>query len=379
MENIQQHEALNIFIKHFSIIRDPRIDRKKLHNLVEIIIIAVIAVISGCENFSEIQEFAKERISWFKKFLILKSGIPSHDTFSRVFALLDGREFEKCFIEWMQEITNISKGEIIAIDGKTARRSFDTRGNKGPIHLVNAWACKNAVVLGQFKTEEKSNEITAIPKLLELLSIKNCIVTIDAMGTQKAIAKSIIEKEADYVLALKENQKQLHQDVEYSFETAIEKKFVGFDFDSYEESEKSHGRIETRKYCTLRNLDWLLEKEKWANLNSICMVTSTREVKGKISKETRYYISSLSGNAKKIGHAIRSHWSVENKLHWSLDVSFREDECRIRKQQGAENFAMLRKVALNFIKKEKTCKRGVQIKRHKAGWSERYLEKVLTA
>ena len=374
-----QAAALKIFVQHFSDLGDPRIDRKRLHNLFEIIVMAVVAVICGCESFCDIEEFGKTREKWFKSFMALQNGIPSHDTFNRVFALLDPKELEKCFISWMRSITELSDGEVIALDGKTVRRSFDKKNNKGAIHLVNAWACQNGVSLGQIKTAEKSNEITAIPELIKLLDLKGCIVTIDAMGTQKSIVEEIIKKEADYVLALKGNHGQLHRDVCYSFDVAMDKNFEGFEHDYFEESDRGHGRIETRKYWTLSNLDWLLEGENWTGLKSICMATCTRTVEGKTSEETRYFISSLNGNAKQIGNAVRSHWAIENNLHWTLDVSFREDECRIRKRNAPENFSMLRKIALNLLKKETTLKRGIKGKRLKAGWDNKYLERVLTA
>ena len=373
-----QLDILAGFRQHFSIIKDPRLDRKRLHNLQEIIITAVVAVICGCDNFCEIQEFAEERIVWFKRFLLLKNGIPSHDTYCRVFAILDPKEMELAFISWMKSITALSKGEVVALDGKALRGSAEKGTRKQAIHIVSAWASENGVALGQVKTSEKSNEITAIPELIKLLNLEGCIVTIDAMGTQEKIAKSIRDAKADYLLALKGNQGQLRRDVEYSFETAEEADYEGFESDCFSESSKGHGRTETREYKILKKLDWFPEKEAWQDLKSICMVTCTRTVSGKTSQETRYYISSLSGDAEKIGKAIRSHWSIENNLHWSLDVSFAEDACQTKRLYGPANFSVLRKIAINLVKKENSKKAGITRKRKRAGWSESYLEKILT-
>ena len=367
------------FQKHFSIIKDPRLDRKKRHNLQEIIITAVVAVICGCDNFVEIQEFAKERIPWFKRFLLLNNGIPSHDTYCRVFAILDPKEMELAFIAWMKSITALSKGEVVALDGKALRGSAVKGAKNKAIHIVSAWASENGVALGQVKTSEKSNEITAIPELIKLLNLEGCIVTIDAMGTQKKIAKAICEAQADYLLALKGNQDQLRRDVEYSFETAEKAGYEGFEGDCFSESSKGHGRSETREYKTLRKLDWFPEREEWQNINSICMASCTRTISGKTSQETRYYISSLPGDAEQIGNAIRSHWSIENNLHWSLDVSFKEDACQTKRLYGPANFSVLRKIAINLVKKENSKKAGITRKRKRAGWSESYLEKILTS
>ena len=372
-------ELLKTFRQHFSVIKDPRLSRKKLHDLQEIIITAVVSVICGCDNFSEIQEFAEERIDWFKKFLELENGIPSHDTYCRVFSILAPREMELAFISWMKSITELSKGEVVALDGKAIRGSLERKSNKKAIHIVSAWASENGVSLGQVKTSEKSNEITAIPELIKLLNLEGCVVTIDAMGTQKKIAACIHEAKADYLLALKGNQEQLRRDVEYSFETAEKTNYQGFETDCFSESSKGHGRQETREYQTLKELDWLPERDEWVNLRSICKATRTRTVSGKTSCEVQYYISSLPGNAEQIGRAVRSHWSIENNLHWSLDVSFGEDACQTKRLYGPANFSVIRKIAVNIVKKEKSCKRGIKIKRKKASWSERYLEKVLVS
>ena len=364
-------------IRNFSELKDPRLERKKLHKLIDIIVIAICAVIGGADGWEDIERFGKAKEKWFRVFLELENGIPSHDTFNRVFSLINAKKFQECFINWIKEISQLSKGEIISIDGKTVRRSYDRWNNKGAVHIVSAWANNNRLVLGQIKVNEKSNEITAIPELLSYLEIEGCIITIDAMGCQKEIASKIQDGKGDYVLALKENHKNLYEDVKLY----LEDKRENSDFkeeEYYRSIEKDHGRIEERKYWITTDIDWLENKSKWAGLKSIGMVESTRDIKGNISKEVRFYLCSIEGNVKEFSKAVRSHWGIENSVHWVLDMTFREDESRIRKGHSAENFNVLRHIALNLLKKEKS-KGSIRGKRLKAGWDNAFLKKILFA
>jgi predicted transposase YbfD/YdcC len=273
----------------------------------------------------------------------------------------------------------MTKGQVVAIDGKTLRRSYDKSSDKAAIHMVSAWASENGITLGQVKTEQKSNEIKAIPELLKTLEVKGCIITIDAMGCQKDIVARIIGKKADYVLAVKGNQKNLHEDIIRIFEEARSSDFQGIDYDFHESVDRGHGRIEIRRIWTISDINLIRGKEKWQQLKTIGMIESERHVGDEVSKDTRYYISSLDNNAEKFGGAVRTHWGIENSVHWILDVAFREDESRIRKGHAPENLAVIRHIALNLLKQEKTLKIGVKAKRLKAGWDNDYLLKVLTS
>jgi len=361
---------------HFEELPDPRHHNKK-HKLIDIMTIAICASICSADTFKQIEDFGNAKIKWFKKFLELPFGIPSHDTFGRVFACIDPKEFQRCFINWVQAIQEVMEGEIIAVDGKTLRRSFDSSTDKKAIHMVSAWASEHGFVLGQIKTEEKSNEITAIPKLLKMLELTGCTVTIDAMGCQKKIAKTIVNKGADYLFSLKGNQSNLHDDVKLFFDECIKDKFKGIPHSFHRTVDGDHGRIEIREFWTVSDIDWLPWKSQWEGLKSIGMVESERQIGNKISKEKRYFISSLNSNAESFGKAVRKHWGIENSLHWTLDIAFREDESRIRKDNAPENFAVLRHISLNLLKNEKTFKGSIKTKRLMAGWENSYLEKVI--
>lgn len=362
---------------HFESVTDPRVERTKDHLLLDILTIAILAVICGADGWVGIETYGKAKEPWLKTFLALPNGIPSHDTFARVFARLDPEQLQAAFLSWVRSVSRLSAGEVIAIDGKTARRSYDKGKGKGAIHMVSAWASQNRLVLGQRKVDAKSNEITAIPELLKVLDIHGCIVTIDAMGTQKAIAQQIIEQGGDYVLALKGNQGNLFEDVEQIFEQALSQNFKGIEYDFYETHDVGHARVEQRRCWSLGQVEWLIDAEKWAQFTSIARVESIRTCEGETSCEARYYISSLAPDAQRLAEAIRTHWSVENSLHWVLDIAFREDECRIRNGHAPENFTLLRHLAVSALNQEKTANIGIKNKRLRAGWDDDYLLKVL--
>jgi len=365
--------------QHFGDLADPRIDRTKLHELMNILVIAVCAVIAGADNWEDVEEFGKARFEWFQTFLDIPNGIPSHDTFTRVFARLDPEQFQGCFIRWMSAVTAVIGGQVIAIDGKVLRRSHDKGIGKAAIDMVSAWASANRLVLGQVKVDEKSNEITAIPQLLGALEVAGCIVTIDAMGCQTDIAEKIIEREAEYVLALKENQGHLYADVERLFDDLEGSQYQAYAFDYQKTVNKDHGRIEIRECWTISDREVLRHLRgfaHWKNLMTVSRIRSQRWIGEDKSCEDRYHLSSIVG-AQQVLWAVRSHWGIENELHWTLDLAFDEDRCRVRKDHGPENFALLRHMALNLLKQEKSCKRGIQGKRLLAGWKPEYLFKVL--
>lgn len=363
----------------FSDIEDPRVERHKKHQLIDIITITICAVISGVEHWTEIESYGKVKQKWFKKFLKLPHSIPSHDTFSRVFQILNPEELQRCFLNWTQSVFELSESEIIPIDGKTLRHSYDTASEKKAIHMVSAWSTKNKLVLGQLKVDKKSNEITAIPSLLKKLKIKGCIVTLDAMGCQKKIVEQIIEQDADYLIALKKNQSSLYEASEELFIKALAFNSSGLNPESFSEDNFSHGREETRAITVLNNSSHLVDpKSKWKNLKSIIRVDSLRvDHKGKVKFEQRYFISSLVLDAKSFAKIIRTHWSIENQLNWVLDVQFNEDDSRIRKENSPENMAIIRQLALSLLNQDPTSKKSLKSKQNKASWDNDYLLQIL--
>jgi len=361
---------------HFAALEDPRSPTQSRHKLIEMIVIAIAATLSGADGWAGVETFGNAKEAWLRTFLELPHGIPSHDCFGRVFALIDPEQFAACFRHWSAAVATLIPDEIIAVDGKTARRSHHRRTGLAALHLVSAWATANRVVLGQVATDAKSNEITAIPRLLEWLKLEGCIVTIDAMGCQTKIAEQIIAQGGDYVLALKGNQETLAVEVEEAFIDADASDYAGVDSEFLETIERGHGRLETRRYRTLGELSGVPRSALWKGMNMIGLVESRREVAGKVTVETRYYIGSIGTSAARFAHAVRGHWGIENGLHWNLDISFREDECRVRDPVARENLAVLRHLALSRLKNDNT-KLGLQNKRLKAAWDERYLTKLL--
>ena len=389
MDTIKEGAVYEVFNEYFSHIDDPRQVHKIDHLLNEILFMTVLAVIAGADDFNEIAKYCKTKYDWLSTFLALPGGIPSHDTFNRVLCMIDTGQFQQSFVDWIDDLRTGLKHsnnkieepekDVISVDGKTVRRSRDDNKAKKAIHMVSAFSSKFGLVLGQEKCLEKSNEITAIPALLTMLMIKGAIITIDAMGCQKKIAGKIIKKEADYILAIKGNQANLHEEVIDIFNKVKTPAFAHYVYQVDTELDKDHGRIETRECITINNLDWLFEIHQWEGVKSIAKVTATvyHQASGKETVEERYYISSLSGNAALINRAVRKHWYVENKLHWILDVVFKEDYCRVRTGNGAENLTTIRKIALNTIKRDNTVKTSIKNKRKMCGWDDSYALNIL--
>jgi predicted transposase YbfD/YdcC len=368
-----------MFHLHFANVPDPRVRARSDHRLLDIIAISILAIICGADGWDEIAGFGQCKETWLGTFLELPSGIPSADTFRRVLSALDPGAFRGAFVAWMQALVGSTEGKLIAIDGKTARRSFDRANAKSPLHLVSAWVRDNQLTLGQVATEEKSNEITAIPVLLGMLELRGAIVTIDAMGAQKEIARTIVAKKADYLLALKGNQSNLHAQVTEFFRDAGTEPFDAVSHTFHETHDEAHGRREVRRVWSSTDLSTIPDAKKWPSLKSITLVQREREVDGNVEVERHYYISSRSrAGARWLSERIRGHWSIENQCHWVLDVAFREDESRIRTDHGPENFGLLRKIALNLLKQEKTRKMGIAASRKLAGWDHDYLLKVIS-
>ena len=371
-------EKKGVFFTCFEQLEDPRMNRRKRHELLDIIGITVCAVIAGADGWVDVASFGKAKEPWLRTFLKLPNGIPSHDTFGRVFSLIDPEAFEECFRSWVQAVQNRVQG-IVAVDGKTVRRSHDRRNAKKAIHIVSAWATESYVALGQVKVADKSNEITAIPELLRMLDLRGCLVTIDAMGCQRQIAQTIVDAGADYLLAVKGNQGTLAEDVEQEFKHAQGDGFAYMDHQYFECLEKGHGRIEKRQYWFTHDIEGLGTLERWPKLNAMAMCRATRTVDGQTSVEDRYFITSTTHNdVKKIAEGIRNHWGIENSLHWVLDVAFQEDQSRIRIGYAAQNLALIRKMAINVLKAS-TKKGGIKNKRLQAAWNEDYLGELLMA
>jgi predicted transposase YbfD/YdcC len=375
-------QAAADLLHHFGHLTDPRIERTKEHKLSDIVVIAICAIIAGADGWVAVETFGHAKEKWLRTFLELPNGIPSHDTFGRVFGLLDPTEFEQAFSQWVAAARETLKGQIIALDGKSLRRSYDQVLGKSAIHMVSAWATAQRLVLGQRKINAKSNEISALPELLKVLAIEGCIVTIDAMGCQTEIAETIIQHGADYVLAVKENQGKLYEDVQDLFAGADEVAFREVPHDFEREVTKDHGRLEIRECWILsapEYLEYVRRVEAWKNLRSIVRIcTEVRHEQTMLSRETRYFISSLAGSAQDMIHAVRGHWGIENGLHWVLDVTFREDDSRVRKENAPENFAVLRHIALNVLNRARKGKDSIKTMRLRAGWDETYLAKLLT-
>ena len=367
--------ASESLVEHFSKLEDPRVDRNKKHELIDVIVLCVCAVVSGAEGWSDIEEFGRTKLEWLRRYVPLVNGIPVDDTIARIISALSVSGFQECFMSWMEDVVKLSGGEIIAVDGKTQRRSHDRRRGVKALHMVSAWACCNGVVLGQVKTEEKSNEITAVPELLDKLELSGCIVTLDAMGCQRAIAKQVKEGGGDYVLSVKGNQEQLDREVRQYFDAARGKDFKCKEIQNDETAEDGHGRVEYRNYLLSTDLSALSGVKKWYGLRAVGMVESERHSGGRVGIEQRYFITSLE-EVESFRRAVRSHWGIENELHWRLDVTFREDESRIRRGNAPHNMGVIRHAALNLLKREPT-KISIRKKRIRAALNDGFRDNVL--
>ena len=362
-------------LAHFATLEDPRVGAD--YPLEEVLLIALAGMLCGAEDWVGIEEWGKANREWLGRYVLLRQGIPSHDTFGRVFASLDAAKFERCFIEWMKALCPSLDGLEVAVDGKTVRRSHARRLGRRAIHMVSAFADRLGLTLGQVKTEEKSNEITAIPVLLESLLLKGAVVTIDAMGCQQAIAQKIVQGGANYVLGVKDNQPSLCEALRELFAAHDARGLKTVRFGEHTEVGKDHGRIETRRCVVSEDIQWLAQRERWCGLRSVAMIESTRQIGEHSSTERRYYISSLGADAKRLGEAIRGHWGIENSMHWVLDVAFGEDQCRARVKNAAQNFAILRRIVINLLRADPTSKVGAKTKRLKASADDRYRAHIL--
>jgi predicted transposase YbfD/YdcC len=366
-----------VFLSHFKDLEDPRQRGKVVYPLEEILLLCLLAVLAGAETIVDIARFGQKKLSLLRRFRAFGDGTPAHDHLGDILATLEAEQFQRCFVAWVAALTGVA-AEVIAIDGKTLRRSYQKKGAKAPIHMISAFAARQRLVLGQIKVAEKSNEIVAIPRLLEMLAIEGAIVTIDAMGCQRDIAQTILDKKADYVLALKGNQGTLRQDVELF---AAEQKAGGFKdtkISHHESLDGNHGRIETRTTTVIHDVGWLQERHRWPGLKAVVMVESTREIGDKVEHETRFYITSLVWLAHQIGPVIRSHWAVENSLHWVMDMTFRDDECRLRTDHAPANFTTLKHMALNLIRRA-PGKDSIRLRRKVASWDDDFLASLIAA
>lgn len=368
-------------IEHFATMPDPRVERTRRYPLNEIILLIVAGTVSGCDGWKSIKDFGEGKLEWLRKFLPYKDGIPVDDTLARVMRKIETKAFQTCFMGWVQSVSTVTSGDVVAIDGKTLRRSHNRKEGVPAIHMVSAWSSENGLVLGQEKTAEKSNEITAIPQLLDVLELKGCIVTIDAMGCQTAIAKKIIQKKADYVLALKGNQGNLYSEVSEYFKIALTENFKGVTHDYFDEYDAGHGRVEYRQcWAIAPSVESFPTCKRWPNLKSLIVIKSRREFKDpdiKATEDTRFYIASIEPDAKKTLTTVRQHWGVENNLHWTLDMTFREDESRIRTEAAPENFAIMRHIALNLIKNDNSRQASVKRKRFMAALEDDFRETII--
>jgi predicted transposase YbfD/YdcC len=368
--------------QHFANLKDPRTGNAQRHDLLDILVIAICATICGADGWTDVEQWGQANELWLRTFLSLPQGIPSHDTFGRVFALIDPQAFRECFLSWVRAISQLTQRTTLSVDGKKVRRSHDRRHDQDAIHMVSVWAEAQQLVLAQTKISAKSNEITAIPALLRLLDLSGCIVTIDAIGCQTTIAQTIVQQGGDYLLAAKENQKRLHQDLQDLFSDPHRTNLSDATHGYIRTVDKGHGRVEIRECWTVSDptvLAYLSARQAWPHLHAAVLVRAERRLARQTSVEQRYYISSLENDARLILQTVRGHWGIENRLHWVLDIAFREDECRVRKDHAPENLAVIRHMALNLLRSETSLKLGVKAKRLRAAWDRSYLLKVLSS